>query len=1030
MRVDGEFGIIYVKFVKGKEVLGMFKASDRCCKASLLAAAAIGFAALQAAASQYNGTTVTPENYTTILAAAESGDVIYAAEGTYSNAMTSAAIVSVKAGVSFIAEHGYTNTFIKGDGTTVLRGASLGSGALLRGFTICGTYYITAPSKGNGGGVSGASNAWVVDCVISNNVASRGGAGTNANFFRCRFYNNTGTGKDLYYDGTGYRIIGCLFGSTESGYPVYLNTASSLTIVNSTFRSTGPYAASGKTINVYNSLVLGSLQSRCAYYDSIVVPSDSANCTFYNTLRGVSAASIALDSNSVPGSTSKARDYSATTNYTSKITTTLVNLIGADEVQKDLHGKPRILNGKIDTGCCEFDCRPQFAADLSSKGIVEVLSVSSNVVETTDKLLSIPDDNELTISVAALDGAQTTAFSYCAEIAGGGVLSVYRDGASSPSWTLTEADGLTNVSFNAESDVTLRFAYSGEGSATLSQVANTTEVVILAPDAGLVVDGANIGTNVVDAGDTLSFTLHRGWDSSTLLRGVNVDGVFHDFDDYPDGLSFSISAANRNEASLFEAVYATAPLTWYVDANGGDDANTGFHPSNAFKTVIRATTNLALQSGATIKLLPGRYDEGYYKAKSAWTRTRARLPDGVTMESTDGADKTFIVGAPSPTPLGKSGWGLGTNCVRCLLIGKGAVLRGVTLADGRAAIYAADGLSGEQGGGAAIISGTDNNNPSYLVDVVITNCHAYIAGGGNGSIDYIRCKIVGCGATYHTGGTQYGNLFNCVVDRCNSYAVHNPYLAVNCTMGPNNSSYSVRENDVVDSHIYNCLILGNTRGNATFHRCVITGSDRGGTFIDGCIYPAGGTNVVASVDSSYRLIKTDGRNDAVDYGSSQFYLTKFPSAYVGERMKDFLGGQRFYCGNIDVGAAEYDPRDDFAKMLGNRISVTYATSNVYDNASSVRLAGEGAALALDWKSPGGRPWQFEMSLEVSGSGTLAVYRNGADEPFATLTEADGRSRVCFESDGTSDSLRFVFSGEGHADLSDFKRIAGTVIMIL
>ena len=163
----------------------MFRASDWCCKASLLATI-IAFAALRAAASQYNGTTVTPETFADVLANAESGDVIYAAEGTYSNAMTSAAIVSVKAGVSFVAKHGYTNTFIKGDGTTVRRGASLGSGALLRGFTICGTYYIYVNDKGNttgnGGGVIGASNAWVADCVISNNVAYRGGAGCNANF--------------------------------------------------------------------------------------------------------------------------------------------------------------------------------------------------------------------------------------------------------------------------------------------------------------------------------------------------------------------------------------------------------------------------------------------------------------------------------------------------------------------------------------------------------------------------------------------------------------------------------------------------------------------------------------------------------------------------------------------------------------------------------------------------------------------------------------------------------------------------------
>ena len=186
----------------------MVRASDWCCKASLLAAAT-AFAALQAAASQYNGTTVTPENYTTILAAAESGDVIYAAEGTYSNAMTSAEIVNIKAGVSFVAKHGYTNTIIKG-GASGVRGALLGSGAMLRGFTICGVNY----PDSNGGGVGAQSNSYIVDCVISNNVAKRGGAGANGNYFRCRFYNNTGTtsGGGLYMTAAG-TVAGCVFDS-------------------------------------------------------------------------------------------------------------------------------------------------------------------------------------------------------------------------------------------------------------------------------------------------------------------------------------------------------------------------------------------------------------------------------------------------------------------------------------------------------------------------------------------------------------------------------------------------------------------------------------------------------------------------------------------------------------------------------------------------------------------------------------------------------------------------------------------------
>ena len=60
---------------------------------------------------------------------------------------------------------------------------------------------------------------------------------------------------------------------------------------------------------------------------------------------------------------------------------------------------------------------------------------------------------------------------------------------------------------------------------------------------------------------------------------------------------------------------------------------------------------------------------------------------------------------------------------------------------------------------------------------------------------------------------------------------------------------------------------------------------------------------------------------------------------------------------------------------------------------------------------------------------LVVYRDGADEPWATLTAEAGQAVFVFNSAAAVNELSFVFSGEGFAELSSFAKHKGTVITI-
>ena len=140
--------------------------------------------------------------------AAQPGEVVLVTNGLYASggrvmegdllnrvAVTNAVIVTSVNGAAVTAIQGAWDPSAAHTGPQAVRCAWLGEGATLSGFTLRdgATRATGSPSiVQNGGGVLGTStNAWLVDCTLSNNVAVYGGGGFNALFNRCLLVGNS-----------------------------------------------------------------------------------------------------------------------------------------------------------------------------------------------------------------------------------------------------------------------------------------------------------------------------------------------------------------------------------------------------------------------------------------------------------------------------------------------------------------------------------------------------------------------------------------------------------------------------------------------------------------------------------------------------------------------------------------------------------------------------------------------------------------------------------------------------------------------
>lgn len=394
--------------------------------------------------------------------------IVYAAPGVYREGATDATgasnRVSVVAGVGLESIEGPEVTVIEGaadpgteaEGVTngcgfaAVRGAYVASRAWVRGFTVCNGHTRTGTtSTYSGGGVYLASDAALIDCIVTNNVAGfRGGGVAYGSSIRCTI------GRNACNNGTGPGAVG------GSLYGCYCHTVSMYDqdkVVNCTFSNT--YSRSNIGVHLFNTLSNGSDNKcshfhRCLFGGSLAELSDTDDLTEMNL--GATTVNGMLDENQVPKYGSKPVDFGDVNHYVTNFPSAFTRFMWLDR-----RGAPRVSNGKIDCGAFEYDWRGDFAARMKRTARYQLVVESASADVTTNALGQVTLTDGTSLSAVWTVG-QDDRMSFCVPVTGAGVVTVTVDGQAVTPESVT---GFCQLDVAAGKH-TIEIAFAGAGSAT------------------------------------------------------------------------------------------------------------------------------------------------------------------------------------------------------------------------------------------------------------------------------------------------------------------------------------------------------------------------------------------------------------------------------------------------------------------------------------------------------------------------------------------------------------------------------------
>ena len=430
-----------------------------------------------------------------------SGDTVHAAPGTYDKGvmtysetkqLRSRAIVP--AGVTLLGDEGAERTIIVGAAATVDADANgLGTNAIrcvtltdaaIRGFTLTGGHTACIGGHGTeqeqnaaksnaeniGGGVGFATGSTdkhvVTDCIISNNVAWRGGGAYYASLRRCRVIGNKGCDGSGAASGT-YRCehYGCVVAHQRANYNVmYPSGVYDSTLVHTT-GSQFAFYVTGQNCPVRNTVVIGSTnndntQNKNVAYNSFFtkVSAKTSEDYFGAGSALVDASELLLDADYRPVVGANVAIDGGSTNYYKT----------AQSGKTDLLGGQRIYNGRLDAGALEADWRPRYAADMGGAAGLVVTEASPEVVEDAGRVCI--SNGTVVVAWANRRAPKNVLQTYCIEVTGNGTLTVTIDGESTDD---TSADGalkLERKTTAANTDMVFAYAPGEEdtGCAILS----------------------------------------------------------------------------------------------------------------------------------------------------------------------------------------------------------------------------------------------------------------------------------------------------------------------------------------------------------------------------------------------------------------------------------------------------------------------------------------------------------------------------------------------------------------------------------
>ena len=467
--------------------------------------------------------------------------------------------------------------------------------------------------------------------------------------------------------------------------------------------------------------------------------------------------------------------------------------------------------------------------------------------------------------------------------------------------------------------------------------------------------------------------------------------------------------------------------TLYADANRQDDSGDGTTPATAKRT-LQAAVDLAYDY-ETIMVAPGIYDEGQRvtpdERATGYLLNRLMITNNITVQSTEGAEQTIIVGAKDPASTDSEGQGRGPDAIRCVYITKGS-LQGFTITGGATDLENTENEN-NRGGGVYV---SDDIVFPIISDCIISNNAAERAGGAmNGT--FRRCAFIDNFAYQNSSAIRGGKVYDCLVTgnrigtSLTGGAVGYSLNVFNCTIADNEG------NSADQATLYNCILSGETGGCKHFTCCLssVTGSKG----LTNCFFA--NPLFVNAAASDYRLT---AESPCLDIANMSYV-----DDWTGT---DQSGSMRMQNAQVDLGALERDWRPDFAAALdGSGITVTEVTSfvthitnSLFFGASAVNLDGE-AALTYDqdsvemnmvWPIPGALH-SFTYNAEVTGNGTLQVYENTTLILTADLN--DGLQNLKHSTVQNPSNLRFVYTPEtgdtGGAVLDAFDLNSGLLIII-
>ena len=578
------------------------------------------------------------------------------------------------------------------------------------------------------------------------------------------------------------------------------------------------------------------------------------------------------------------------------------------------------------------------------------------------------------------------------------------------------------------------------------------------------------------------FRLHLGSDGSNAAvghatanyTGVNAGSTMNacQFTLFLHGDYYNNPLIGEDGTFNCGAVQETTPYFGsirYADANNGDDANIGESEEKAVKTLKRAM-ELAADSPSndkvtTVKALPGVYNEGQMEQDSNirqsasnkrmakygtyfTVKARVMVPEGITLISRDGKDTTIIEGAMDPdyeegadlTSTDITKWGCGPNATRCVILCKNSKVSGFTIRNGFSDYYSSnhpdqyeENVSYQDDYYGAVLGwGTDfaKRQLSVVEDCLITDCYADLGAAG-GCVVLKDTLVKHCRAARYSPATRYGDLYNCYIEDCRGPRIFECVReAINVTVGEGCLNLSGSRNDLFDNVeggtaalFENFLLIepGNCKFKEATVKNLVAGSDSNykttatGTWDTETIYDNEYTS--AQLKAMYQNGKAISKNaPSVDRGTSDAV------SRIGD--KDVGGAVRVLNGTIDIGAYEYDWKDDYAAALAKH---GYATLDGYTSASVREANGkvtlsDGATISGALKgSDSEKSWSLTANL--AGEGMLKVYVGG--ELVDTLTAT---GTIDFSTCVASSALRLEYSGTGSATLDAIKRIDGLMLI--